>query len=580
MSEKLEGIPDDMQHMYEALPLQNKQFLTAAPPEMRVACLTSFYNAMQMLANSPPQAAAPAEETEGTIYSDSVWRYVLKDGKILMDGYQGSDTDIRIPAEVNGKTVNGIHRNAFHNLGLTGVTIPDTVTVIENGAFGNNKLTSVAIPAGVTEIGRSAFSGNQLASVDFGSCAASIGDKAFEDNKLTTVTIGDRVTSIGVNVFAGNPLTGVNIGKGITSIGERAFAKLPLASVVIPNNVTSIGESAFEDAQLTSVTFGSGVTSIGKCAFEGNQLTSVDIGGSIKSIEERAFEDNRLTSVSLGGGLQSIGERAFYNNQIVGAAMPKGVTIGDSAFANNKGEAESFKLVLSADAAFLTVTGGAEGVTDLRIPSRIQGMPVAVIAKGAFKGKQLTSVTLGDAIVTIEAEAFAKNRLAAVNIPGSVTKIGDRAFGENQITKVAMPDGVTAGRSVFAGNQGVAGDFEVTLSDDGEKITVIGYKGSATAVHIPEKIEGMPIDVIDNEAFEDKNLTAVTFDNGIAGIKAFAFSKNKLTEVIIPDSVTFIERLAFGDNPIKIASVPGSIEDDYLDDRAFDNGVKVTKRRS
>ena len=144
-------------------------------------------------------------------------------------------------------------------IGLTSVTIPNSVTSIGSSAFQYcSGLTSVTIPNSVTSIGSSVFS----------SC-----------HGLTSVTIPNSVKSIGNNAFTGcYGLTSLTIPNSVTSIGESAFRGCSgLTSITIPNSVTSIGGYAFyRCSSLTSVTIGNSLTSIGNYAFnECTGLTSV-----------------------------------------------------------------------------------------------------------------------------------------------------------------------------------------------------------------------------------------------------------------------------------------------------------------
>ena len=149
----------------------------------------------------------------------------VKEGKtFLITKYINNDIlDVVIPSDINGKKVVAIGNDAFRNLGLTNIVIPNSITNIGISAFRQNKLTSVTIPDSVT----------------------SIGDYAFKNNQLTSVTIPDSVTSIGDYAFKNNQLTSVTIPNSVTSIGEMAFYKNHLTSVTIPNSVTSIGTNAF-----------------------------------------------------------------------------------------------------------------------------------------------------------------------------------------------------------------------------------------------------------------------------------------------------------------------------------------------
>ena len=149
----------------------------------------------------------------------------VKEGKtFLITKYINNDIlDVVIPSNINGKQVVAIGNDAFRNLGLTNIVIPNSITNIGISAFRENYLTSVTIPDSVT----------------------SIGDYAFGENQLTSITIPDSVTSIGNGAFENNQLTSVTIPNSVTSIGDWAFRKNQLTSVTIPNSVTSIGNDAF-----------------------------------------------------------------------------------------------------------------------------------------------------------------------------------------------------------------------------------------------------------------------------------------------------------------------------------------------
>ena len=236
------------------------------------------------------QIAVSSELIPSTDYEEAGLN--VKEGKtFLITKYINNDIlDVVIPSDINGKKVVAIGNDAFRNLGLTNIVIPNSITNIGISAFRENYLTSVTIPNSVT----------------------SIGDYAFGENQLTNIIIPSSVTSIEPYAFSGNKLTSVIIPNSVTSIGSRAFEKNQLTSITIPDSVTSIGNGAFENNQLTSVTIPNSVTSIGVYAFKDNQLTSVTIPNSVTSIGDYAFEKNQLTSVTILNSVTSIGGGAFY----------------------------------------------------------------------------------------------------------------------------------------------------------------------------------------------------------------------------------------------------------------------------
>ena len=168
-----------------------------------------------------------ALESSAVSSGDSFGDYqytVLEDGTVEITDFNGSDTELVIPSEIEGMAVTSIGYEAFSNC---------------------TSLTSITIPNSVKSIGESAFKG----------CTG-----------LTSVTIGNSVTSIGYRVFYNcTGLTSVTIGNSVTSIDYEAFYGCTgLTSITIPDSVTSIGDYAFYNCTgLTSITIPDSVTSIG-----------------------------------------------------------------------------------------------------------------------------------------------------------------------------------------------------------------------------------------------------------------------------------------------------------------------------
>ena len=112
------------------------------------------------------------QSLSGETFGD--WTYTVTDNQATITAYSGDDTEVVIPAELDGIAVAKVGDEAFKdNSSVTNVTIPDSVTSIGNAAFNScTGLPSVTIGNSVTRIGIAAFS----------SCT-----------KLTSVTLPDRV---------------------------------------------------------------------------------------------------------------------------------------------------------------------------------------------------------------------------------------------------------------------------------------------------------------------------------------------------------------------------------------------------
>jgi len=148
------------------------------------------------------QAAQTAWEAENPQYTSArYFNWNIRDGGVRITGYTGTDSDLRIPPQINGMPVVVIGTLAFNNDRLTSVTIPDSVTSIDNYAFRRNRLTSVVIPNSVTHIGRAAFEENQLTSIDIPSGVTIIGARAFGDNRIVGPVNVPASASIGEGAF-------------------------------------------------------------------------------------------------------------------------------------------------------------------------------------------------------------------------------------------------------------------------------------------------------------------------------------------------------------------------------------------
>ena len=171
---------------------------------------------------------------------------------------------------------------------------------------------------------------------------------------------------------------------------------------------------------------------------------------------------------------------------------------------------------------YLCVDGNTESlpvITDVVIPSSINGISVTTIGDYAFEVNDLTSVTIGNSVTTIGDGAFESNNLTSVVIPDSVTTIGNFAFESNHLTSVVIPDSVTTiGGYAFAYN-------------------------NLTSVVIPDSVT-----TIGNYAFYQNHLTSVVIPDSVTTIGGYAFAYNNLTSVVIPDSVTTIGGYAFAWN--------------------------------
>lgn len=350
------------------------------------------------------------------------WRYVVKDGKAVIERYKNSygrpaisvttSGALEIPSVLGGYSVVGIGRDAFHGCKkLTSVTIPESVRYLDYDSFENCwSLQSVIVKGELNWI-YNAFDG----------C---VGLKEFvvpPENEHMQAVDGMLLNKDGTRLLAG--LGGnVSIPEGVASIDGYAFAgRVDLESVIIPNGVTNIGGSAFRGCKgLKSVVIPRGVADIGFCTFQDCEtLSSVVIPDGVRSIGAFAFKGCRsLSSVKLPESVTGIGNDAFRDCSILTSVhVPSNVVqIGNGAFAGTP---------------FLD--------------GRPDGLIVFSGIAYRWKGQCPAEVEIPDGVTRIFDKAFYhRGQMKSVTIPKTVKGIGDLSFaGCRSLTSVIIPEGVT-----------------------------------------------------------------------------------------------------------------------------------------
>lgn len=178
----------------------------------------------------------------------------------LVAGYDGPDSEIVIPGDVDGQPVTMLGSRAFEdNLNIVSVVIPDTVDFLGKYAFwGCRNLESAVLPAAATALSLGMFmSCTSLTSVDLPEGLESIGDGAFRDcSALVSISIPPKVAVIGDSAFRGcKSLAAIDLPPSVREINRSAFRDCDsLSSAVITSSVRLVGPRAFQDCpQLGSI---------------------------------------------------------------------------------------------------------------------------------------------------------------------------------------------------------------------------------------------------------------------------------------------------------------------------------------
>ena len=161
------------------------------------------------------------------------------EGGISITGYSiEGGLDVVIPSNINGKQVVSIGNDAFTTGGVTPTGISTNKIEYNIQPLYSKKYNYEVVPLkGQTKFGLG------ITSVTIPNSVTSIGNSAFFGNKLTSVTIPTSVTSIGNDAFGGNQLTSVTIPTSVTSIGKGAFYKYNTSNLNLTKIINKTGRS-------------------------------------------------------------------------------------------------------------------------------------------------------------------------------------------------------------------------------------------------------------------------------------------------------------------------------------------------
>ncbi len=401
--------------------------------------------------------------------------------------YDGTDTQIDIPAEVDGLPVtqvgDGISAVLYtedtginHSEDVT-ISLPGCVTRIEDNAFRYiSNVKSMELPDSIEYIGsnfvdKDAYpDGFRIPSAlkDFntGTLNRMTAYIANEENENFTVIDGMLYTADGKTLLAvpylDESVTKLVIPDGTETLGDSTLNHMStLETLVMPDSVTEIGDSVLRScSSLTEIQWSKNLKKIGKssvCSL--SALETLALPDSLETIDAGSVYDcPALTELSLPTGLVSIGISVFSRLPLVtDITLPDSLeSIGYSAFSKSGYTVETLEL------------GSALKEFEPDVLANLHPQNIRVSADNESYSSMDGMLTDKSGTVLIQYPSGADEQ--EVHLPEEIRQIRSYAFGGCEITDLYIPESVE-----YISNSAL----DTSMSWDPITVSVHGAPGSA-----------------------------------------------------------------------------------------------------
>lgn len=234
--------------------------------------------------------------------SGSTLRYAVTE-------YKGSDTDIVIPAYINGNRISGVGYNSVAVKGLSTVK-------------------SVKVEYGILSLYKNAFDGyGNLERIELSDFLTGISAYSMRNTGITTLRLPDKLINIDSSAFDGcNALESISAGPDCknykvvddsciyTITGEVLRYVLPkCSSIDFPDTVKTISADSIVNTEITSLVLPEGFLTIKALAISRNaKLESVVLPESVTTIESNNFANcSNLKSFVIQSKNATLGTECF-----------------------------------------------------------------------------------------------------------------------------------------------------------------------------------------------------------------------------------------------------------------------------
>lgn len=364
-----------------------------------------------------------------TIYAtssvtDIPYRYSILNDEVCLRAYLGSDTQVNVPAQVEGKPV----------------------TRLEGTFDGNKTLTKVVLPEGLRSIG----------SMSFHDCSA-----------LQEINLVSSLTSIENYAFFGCTLLSqdIRLPEGLEHLGASTFGMcVSLKRVSLPSTLTSIGKEIFSNcSSLSQVTLANGITTLSDGMFLNCiSLKQLTLPESLRSIKTGAFTGCSITTLRIPKNVEEIQWGAFVQalhlNQLSVSPENQHFTAQDKILYSR--DMKRLLMVTDCAASHCVIPDGVEticsnafslntSIIDVYVPSSVR-----TIEDYALFGTGIERIEIAEGVESIGAYAFAgygtisnvyfgkwfgASSLLSISLPETLTHLGEGALYGCCVERLCLP---------------------------------------------------------------------------------------------------------------------------------------------
>lgn len=254
-------------------------------------------------------SAEVSSEGKEPTFTSGDFEYTLVNTVAMICSYNGKETELGLPSELDGYTVTAITGNAFaNNKTLKKITVSDTIVNIEEGAFnGCTSLEYVYIGSSVAVLQPNSFA----------ECAAL--------KEIEVSSVNKSFSSLDGVLYNGD--------KSVLLCCPRAVDKEELT---LPDAVALIEEDAFSRcAGIKKIKLPKGCQLKARAFFYCMDLEEIELGEGVTEIPEKCFFGCvMLEEIAVPSGVTSIGDYAYFGCiSAEKASLPESVEeIGDDVF--------------------------------------------------------------------------------------------------------------------------------------------------------------------------------------------------------------------------------------------------------